>query len=307
METTKRTGRASRPKRLRQRRARPGAARGRAPHSRTPSGGSRGTPPSPAAQARSRDRRGAARTSRASTRRRAEARSPGPAKRSWSSAVYVTSSPSPSSPPPRSWTTVVTRVNSLETACSQPLELVARRSSAAGRKRVAIASTQCRRSMAIRALVAAALLILAGCGGATEATREVHLLAPAGYVEDGSTDSAWTPSRRSSAGPAAASTSASTTRTKIIAAIARDATQMRRRHRRRRCRSARTRGPTSAERNSRGSRSTKRHRDHVPKRLASAFDGVARPADSRTIAWVIRKDGDNPDCAERWIDYATSQ
>ena len=45
----------------------------------------------------------------------------------------------------------------------------------------------------------------------------------------------------------------------------------------------------------------------VPKKLASAFHGTVRPAGRRTTAWVIREDGDNPDCAERWLDYATSQ
>jgi hypothetical protein len=32
-----------------------------------------------------------------------------------------------------------------------------------------------------------------------------------------------------------------------------------------------------------------------------------RPACRRSTAWVIREDGDNRDCAERWVDYATSQ
>ena len=45
----------------------------------------------------------------------------------------------------------------------------------------------------------------------------------------------------------------------------------------------------------------------VPKTLASAFHGTIRPAGRRTTAWVIREDGDNRDCAERWLDYATSQ
>jgi hypothetical protein len=45
----------------------------------------------------------------------------------------------------------------------------------------------------------------------------------------------------------------------------------------------------------------------IPKALASAFEGAAHPAGRRATRWVIRKDGENEDCAERWLDYATSQ
>jgi hypothetical protein len=45
----------------------------------------------------------------------------------------------------------------------------------------------------------------------------------------------------------------------------------------------------------------------VPKRLARAFHGTARPAGRRQTTWTIRKEGDNPDCARRWVAYATSQ
>ena len=45
----------------------------------------------------------------------------------------------------------------------------------------------------------------------------------------------------------------------------------------------------------------------IPKTLASAFEGAARPAGRRRTAWVIREDGENERCAERWLDYATSQ
>ena len=41
--------------------------------------------------------------------------------------------------------------------------------------------------------------------------------------------------------------------------------------------------------------------------LASAFEGPAKPAGRRTTAWTIREDGENEDCAERWLDYARSQ
>ncbi len=45
----------------------------------------------------------------------------------------------------------------------------------------------------------------------------------------------------------------------------------------------------------------------IPKSLAAAFEGTARPAGERRTRWVIREDGENEDCAERWFDYATSQ
>jgi hypothetical protein len=45
----------------------------------------------------------------------------------------------------------------------------------------------------------------------------------------------------------------------------------------------------------------------IPKALASAFEGTARPAGRRATRWVVREDGENEDCAERWLDYATSQ
>ena len=46
----------------------------------------------------------------------------------------------------------------------------------------------------------------------------------------------------------------------------------------------------------------------IPRRLAAAFDGVGiRPAGRRRISWTMRGEGDNDDCARRWIAYATSQ
>jgi hypothetical protein len=45
----------------------------------------------------------------------------------------------------------------------------------------------------------------------------------------------------------------------------------------------------------------------VPRALARAYHGTIRPAGRRSTAWVIREQGDNPDCAQRWLDYATSQ
>ena len=46
----------------------------------------------------------------------------------------------------------------------------------------------------------------------------------------------------------------------------------------------------------------------VPARLAAALDPLLiRPAGRRELTWTIRKEGDNDDCARRWIAYATSQ
>lgn len=46
----------------------------------------------------------------------------------------------------------------------------------------------------------------------------------------------------------------------------------------------------------------------VPTRLAAALDPVeTQPAGQRRLTWTIREEGDNDDCALRWIAYATSQ
>jgi hypothetical protein len=45
----------------------------------------------------------------------------------------------------------------------------------------------------------------------------------------------------------------------------------------------------------------------IPKELASAFRRPARPAGLLRTRWTIREEGANEDCAERWLDYATSQ
>ena len=46
----------------------------------------------------------------------------------------------------------------------------------------------------------------------------------------------------------------------------------------------------------------------IPRRLASAFDWVdIRSAGRREISWRIREEGDNDDCARRWLAYVRSQ
>ena len=45
----------------------------------------------------------------------------------------------------------------------------------------------------------------------------------------------------------------------------------------------------------------------VPDRLAAALDPVETQPAGRGETWTIREEGDNDDCARRWIAYATSQ
>jgi spermidine/putrescine-binding protein len=149
------------------------------------------------------------------------------------------------------------------------------------------------RSMAVRRLLAAALLlVLAGCGGTEPASRELRLVAPADLVE-----------------PVPSFERATGCRVEVrvydegedLAAIVRrrDADVV-----------ASPTPPGELPDDSvelvhvtldGGPELT------VPKRLASAFDGPTRPAGRRSTTWVIRKEGENPDCARRWIAYATSQ
>jgi hypothetical protein len=43
----------------------------------------------------------------------------------------------------------------------------------------------------------------------------------------------------------------------------------------------------------------------IPKELASAFRGTARAAGVRETRWELRQEGENDDCARRWLAYAT--
>jgi hypothetical protein len=148
-------------------------------------------------------------------------------------------------------------------------------------------------SMAVRLHLAAALLfVLAGCGGEQEARREVRLLAPAGIVEDVSRFERETGCRVDLRVYDKGENVAAIARRRdadVIAApvppggVVHDSVEL-------------VRITLEA-----GLEIT------VPKPLASAFDGAVRPAGRRRTAWTIRQDGDNPDCARRWLDYATSR
>jgi spermidine/putrescine-binding protein len=148
-------------------------------------------------------------------------------------------------------------------------------------------------------LTATVLVVLAGCGG-EESSRELHLLAPAGYVEDGSTDPSadWvTPFER-----------ATGCRVDVrvydegedVGAIARrrDADVIA--------------GPFAPRAVPHASADLVRITLDggvtitIPRSLAPAFRGTSRPAGRRTTGWVMRREGDNRDCARRWIAYVTS-
>ena len=46
----------------------------------------------------------------------------------------------------------------------------------------------------------------------------------------------------------------------------------------------------------------------VPRELVAALDPVeTRPAGRRELSWIILDQGDNDECARRWLAYATSQ
>ena len=149
-------------------------------------------------------------------------------------------------------------------------------------------------SMSMRALLVAALLTaVAGCGG--EDRREVRLLAPAGIVSDADTarferetdcrvdlrvydpkeDLEPIAERRDSDAIAAPTPNGETAHlTDEMARLTlKDGVVV-----------------------------------TVPTRLAAALDPVeTRPAGQRRLTWTIREQGDNDDCARRWIAYATSQ
>ena len=149
-------------------------------------------------------------------------------------------------------------------------------------------------SMSIRALLAAALLTtVAGCGG--EERREVRLLAPAGIVSDADvarfereTDCrvelrVYDP--KEDLGPIAERRD-----TDAIAAP--------------------TRNGETAHVTDEMARLTLKDGVvvTVPTRLAAALDPVeTQLAGQRRLTWTIREEGENDDCARRWIAYATSQ
>lgn len=148
-------------------------------------------------------------------------------------------------------------------------------------------------SMAIRSVLAATLLLALGaCGSDSQPTREVRLLAPAGLVEDMEPFERRTGCRvdlRVYDDDETIDAIARRRNADVVAGpvpsgqVAHDVVEL-----------VRIELDDGLE-------------VTVPKSLAAAFDGTARPAGERRTRWVIREDGENEDCAERWLDYATSQ
>jgi hypothetical protein len=147
-------------------------------------------------------------------------------------------------------------------------------------------------SMAVRLLLAAVLLLLSGCGEERPASREVRLLAPADLVED-------LPSFERATG------------CRVDLRVYDEGEDLPVIARRRNVDVIAGPAPPGTEPHDsvefvritleRGLEIT------IPKRFARAFAKPARPAGRRSTRWTIREDGDNPDCARRWVAYATSQ
>ena len=148
-------------------------------------------------------------------------------------------------------------------------------------------------SMSARALLAAALAALTGCGGDDQ--REVRLLAPVGIVSDA--DSA----RFERETDCRVDLRVYDTGEDIDAIADRRDTDA-------------IAGPTPDGATPHLSfalvRATLRGDIVVtmPRQLAEALDPLTfSPAGRRDLNWTIRDEGDNDACARRWIAYATSQ
>ena len=148
-------------------------------------------------------------------------------------------------------------------------------------------------SMAIRFVLAAVLLLaLAACGGESEADREVRLLAPPGLVADTTAFERQSGCRVDLRVYDEDEDLAAIARRRNVDVVARPV----------------PRGAPADD-------SVELVRVElasglevtIPRTLAPAFEGAARPAGRRRTAWVISEDGENEHCAERWLDYATSQ
>jgi hypothetical protein len=147
--------------------------------------------------------------------------------------------------------------------------------------------------MSMCALLAAAFLtVLAGCGGDSE-TREVRLLAPVGIAEDVTVFEQETGCRVDLRVYDEGEDIDAIARRRDADAIA---------------------GPTPAA----GVPDIVQELARltleggvvliIPRRLASEFDWVdIRSAGRRQLSWTIREEGDNDDCARRWIAHVTSQ
>jgi hypothetical protein len=148
-------------------------------------------------------------------------------------------------------------------------------------------------SMSIRVVLAASLLsVVVGCGGDSEA-REVRLLAPVGIAKDVTGFERETGCRVDLRVYDEGEDIAAIARRRDADAIA---------------------GPTAPGAVPDVVEELVRVRLEggvvltIPRDLASAFNAPeVRSAGRRQISWTIREEGDNDECARRWIAYASSQ
>lgn len=147
-------------------------------------------------------------------------------------------------------------------------------------------------SMAVRLVLAAALLLLVACGEDGSPAHEVRILAPADLVENAADFERATGCRVDVRAYDADEDLPAIARRRDVDVVAAPAPPGTRPH-------------DSVElvriTLEPGLEIT------VPRRFASAFDKPARPAGRRSTRWTIRNEGENPDCAHRWVAYATSQ
>jgi hypothetical protein len=147
-------------------------------------------------------------------------------------------------------------------------------------------------SMAVRLVLAAVLLLLPACGGSGSRALEVRILAPADLVENVADFERATGCRVDVRAYDADEDLAAIARRRDVDVIA---------------------APTPPGTTPHDSVELVRITLEpgleitVPRRFASAFDEPARPVGRRSTRWTIRDEGENPDCAHRWVAYATSQ
>src|SRR5215210_6070020 len=147
-------------------------------------------------------------------------------------------------------------------------------------------------SMAVRALVAAALLALAGCGGDKPGAGEVRLLGPAWIGEDVTAFERESGCRVDLRVYDEGEDLAAIARRRDVDVVAEPVPP----------------GPAADQTEDFVRITLEGGIDvTIPKKLALAFHRPTRAAGRRAIAWKIRADGDHPDCARRWIAYAGSQ
>jgi ABC-type glycerol-3-phosphate transport system substrate-binding protein len=145
------------------------------------------------------------------------------------------------------------------------------------------------RSMAVRRLLAAALLlVLAGCGGSEPASRELRLVAPADLVEAVPSFERATGCRVEVRVYDEGEDLAAIVRRRDADVVAEPVRSV-----------AEADDVVSLAEVKVGGVTVR-----IPVSLAPAFGGPVKPAGRRLTRWTIRDEGDNDECARRWIAYA---